>query len=186
MFFSLWRGLWKGKPVLTRGSRPSCLPRLEALEDRMVPALGGSAVFSFAGVPAAVSALASAGSKPSGGTTPLTVTVPENSSETVINLGAAFATVPGLQHRDGLKLSILGNTNRGLVSTDLSEAALTLTYTRGKSGTATITLCATDADGVSVKRTLVVRVRPVILAGAGARLPTSTGQSAPGGAGTSR
>jgi hypothetical protein len=92
------------------------------------------------------------------------VTVDERSSPTVINLGAVFGAVSGLQHRDGLKLSILGNTNPGLVKPALSEAALTLTYTRGKYGTATITVCATDADGVSAKQTILVTVRPLIAA----------------------
>jgi hypothetical protein len=150
----------------------------------MVPAPLGGGVFSFALVPVTVSAFPPAGKTP-GGTSPICVTVFENASETVINLSTAFATVGGLQHRDGLKLSILGNTNRGLVSTDLSEAALTLTYARGKSGTATITLCATDADGVSVKRSLVVTVRLPIPPGAGVRLPSPTVQPPPRGAGIS-
>jgi hypothetical protein len=93
------------------------------------------------------------------------VTVNENSSATVINLGAAFGAVSGLQHGDGLRLSILGNTNSALVKTDLSEAALTLTYAQGRYGTATITVCATDADGVSVKQTFLVTVRPLLPAG---------------------
>jgi hypothetical protein len=92
------------------------------------------------------------------------VTVNQNSCATVIDLGIAFGAVSGLQHEDGLRLSILGNTNSGLVKTDLSEAALTLTYVRGKYGAATITVCATDADGVSVQRTLLVTVRPGISA----------------------
>jgi hypothetical protein len=107
------------------------------------------------------------------------MTVFENASESVMNLGVAFGAVAGLQHGDGLKLSILGNTNRGLVRTDLSEAVLTLTYARGKSGTATITVCATDADGVSVKQTLVVTVRPPTPPGAGMSTPRGTGVRAP-------
>jgi hypothetical protein len=89
------------------------------------------------------------------------VTVIQSSSPTVIDLGSAFIAVSDLQHEDGLRLSILGNTNSALVKTNLSEAALTLTYARGKSGTATITVCATDADGVSVERALLVTVRPL-------------------------
>jgi hypothetical protein len=96
---------------------------------------------------------------PQQGTTPICVTVDQDSPETVIDLEAAFATARGLQHGDGLKLVILGNTNSGLVSTDLSEAALTLSYARGKSGVATINVCATDADGVSAKQTFLVTVR---------------------------
>jgi hypothetical protein len=83
--------------------------------------------------------------------------------------------VGGLQQADGLKFSVLGNTDSGLVKTTLSEAALTLTYTRGKSGMATITLCATDADGVSVKRALLVTVSPLGPAGAVSGSPLPAG-----------
>jgi hypothetical protein len=66
----------------------------------------------------------------------------------------------GLHPEDGLDLSILGNTNPELVGTDLSAGALTLTYTPGVYGTATISVGATDADGVSVQQTFQVTVRP--------------------------
>jgi hypothetical protein len=97
---------------------------------------------------------------PAGGTSPIPVTVAENSSQTVIDLGRIFSAMSGLQYADGLKLSILGNTNSGLVTTDLSEAALTLTYAQGKCGTATIIVNATDADRVSVQQTILVTVGP--------------------------
>jgi hypothetical protein len=92
---------------------------------------------------------------------PLQVTVAQNSSETSINLGSVFAAHGGLEQGDGLQLSVLGNTNSGLVTTDLSEAMLTLTYKGGKYGTATITVCATDGDGVSVQQTFLVTVTPL-------------------------
>jgi hypothetical protein len=164
MLFSLWRRLRNRNPVRSRGKglragrHLSYRPRLEPLEDRTLLA-GVGVVFVPALAPGALSSLPPAISKPAGGT-PIPVTVPANSPETVIDLGAAFGAVSGLQHGDGLKLSILGNTNAGLVSTNLSEAALTLTYAQGESGTATITVCATDADGVSVKQTILVTVRP--------------------------
>jgi hypothetical protein len=66
----------------------------------------------------------------------------------------------GLEHDAGLKLSVLGNTNPGLVQAGLSETALTLTYAPGKSGTATVTICATDDDGVSRQVTVTVTVLP--------------------------
>jgi hypothetical protein len=88
------------------------------------------------------------------------VTVAQNSPATVIDLGPVFAAMPGIQHQDGLHLAIVGNTNSRLVTAELSEAALTLTYTRGQCGTATITVNATDADRVSVQQTVVVTVRP--------------------------
>ena len=146
----------------------------------MLPASWGLGTFAAPLAPGTVSGYPQAGSKPTGGTTSIPVTVNENSPATVIDLGAAFNAVSGLQHGDGLKLSILGNTNSALVKPSLSGAALSLTYSRGKCGTATITVCATDADGVSVKRTLVVTVRapvaaaPVALSPTPARLPVVT------------
>jgi hypothetical protein len=164
MFFSFWRGLWNRHRVPSGGGRHhSCQPRLETLEDRTLPAVWGGAI--LAPIPGPVVGVRPAGSRPPGGTSQICVTVDQNARPTVIDLGAAFGGVSGLQHRDGLKLSILGNTNASLVSTNLSEAALTLTYARGESGTATITVCATDADGVSVKQTLLVTVRPLSPAG---------------------
>jgi hypothetical protein len=169
MFLSMWRKFWNGNPVPSRGKcrreGQHYRPRLESLEDRVLQATLGSGAFAVALAPTiAVSAAPLAPSKPPAGTTPIRVTVSENSPATVINLGAAFRAVSGLQHGDGLKLSILGNTNSGLVKPCLSEAALTLTYARGKCGTATVTVCATDADGVSVKQAILVTVRPLIAA----------------------
>jgi hypothetical protein len=93
----------------------------------------------------------------------------ENSPETVIDLGAVFAEVSSIQHQDGLQLALLGNTNAGLVKTDLSEKELTLTYTASKYGTATIIVAATDAEGVSVQENILVMVLPLN--------PTNTGGS---------
>jgi hypothetical protein len=99
--------------------------------------------------------------EPVGGVKPISVTVPAGSSQTVLDLGRAFAGVGGLRLKDGLKLSVLGNTNSALVTTKLSESALTLSYIPKMWGTATITVGATDADGVSVQTALLVRVLPV-------------------------
>jgi hypothetical protein len=110
-----------------------------------------------------ISGLQPINSMPLGGSTPIRVTVPENSPKTLIDLGAAFKAMKGIRFAGGLKLSVIGNTNSGLVRTDLSGAALTMNYARGKYGTATITVCATDADGVSRQVTLLVTVRPVRL-----------------------
>ena len=183
MFSSLWHRLRDRNPVHPRGNclraarHPSYRPRLEPLEDRLVPAWGGGAVAS-ALAPAAAGGLPHPSSTPPTSTTPISVTVAQNSSESVIDLGAAFGAVSGLQHGDGLKLSVLGNTNPGLVSTDLSEAALTLTYARGKYGTATITVCATDADGVSAQQTLLVTVLPLRPAAAVSRAEIPAGSAA--------
>jgi hypothetical protein len=97
------------------------------------------------------------------------VTVNENSPKTVIDLGFVFAQMSGIQHDDGLQMSLLGNTNPALVKTDLSEEELTLTYTPSKCGTATVSVGATDADGVSVRENILVTVLPLS--------PTNTGGS---------
>jgi hypothetical protein len=92
---------------------------------------------------------------------PMKVTLDENSGANVIRLGPTFAARSDIHPKDGLQLSILGNTNSGLVTTDLSGSDVTLTCARGKIGTATITVGATDADGVSVREIIVVTVRPL-------------------------
>jgi hypothetical protein len=158
MFSSLWRRP-RARYAVSLPAKVS-RPRLEALEDRLPPALCAGAFVS----PAPVGLVTRLGPPPppaTGAAKPITVTVPESSSPTVIDLGGVFARMGGLQHQDGLKLSVLGNTNSGLVTTSLSEAALTLSYTPKKWGTATITVGATDVDRVSVEQTLLVQVRPV-------------------------
>ena len=166
MLTALWRGLWKADRAPStrgcfRGSRPlSFRPSLESLEGREVPALLGggygaaavSGLFSLPHPPAC---------QPPGSSSLLHVTVAENAPATVMDLGSVFSTVPGLQHEDGLQFSVLGNTNAALVRTELSDAALILTYLRGRSGTSTLTVCATDADGVSVQQRILVTVRPL-------------------------
>jgi hypothetical protein len=89
------------------------------------------------------------------------VTVMENSPKSVIDLLPIFEQMSGIQPDDGLQLSLLGNTNPGLVATSLSEGELSLTYTPSKCGTATIIVGATDADGVSVRENILVTVLPL-------------------------
>jgi hypothetical protein len=155
-------------------ARPvSCRPQLDPLEDRLLPATGpvGALGISAGGLIASpfatlrVVAAAETGLPPTGGKPPaapsqMWVTVEESSAASVIKLGAVFAARKDIHPRDGLQLSILANTSPGLVKTDLSGADLTLTYARGRTGTATITVGATDGDGVSVRETILVTVRP--------------------------
>jgi hypothetical protein len=182
MFFSLWRRPWSSSGP-SRGRRSlgartvSFRPQLDPLEDRLLPAPGPGGAFGLtagglasgafatlqvvtAAGPAPVTGLQQTGGKPLAAPNPMKVTVPESSTPTVIPLGAVFAAMGGIHAKDGLQLSILGNTSPGLVKTDLSGADLTLTYARGKCGTATITVSATDIDGVSVRQTILVTVSP--------------------------
>jgi hypothetical protein len=89
------------------------------------------------------------------------VTVLMNSPASVIDVGSLFAQLSGAHRADGLQISLMGNTNPGLVKTDLSEGELTLTYTRSRCGTATITVGARDADGACVREDILVTVLPL-------------------------
>jgi hypothetical protein len=197
MFFSLLRQLWPGErgpsgASRRQGMRPApCRPRLEILEDRLplaawtgaLPALAAETFATGAAarpaLPAATpdvfAALPAIAAAPAAGANRMTLTVEEDSPATVIDLGAVFRSMNGIRHEDGLRLSVLGNTNSALVKTDLSEAALTLIYARGKQGKASITVCATDADGVSVKETLFITIVPRVQTGLGgeASLPVA-------------
>jgi hypothetical protein len=103
----------------------------------------------------------------------MTVAVEESSPATVIDLGEVFGAVRGIRPADGLQLALLGNSNPALVKATLSEAELTLTWAKGKCGEATISVSATDADGVSARETLVVMVYPGDLYGKGGSSPTA-------------
>jgi hypothetical protein len=192
MHISLWRRMRKSDSLrgngLPKGRRLNFRPQIEALEDRMAPAtlnyivppLISAGSISPAVAPApprpsgiavsgALSGLQPIGSQSAGaGIHEMQVTVRENSSKTVIDLGPVFAQMSGIQHEDGLQLSLLGNTNPGLVKTDLSEGELALTYTPSKCGTASITVGATDADGVSVRENILVTVLPLPTTNTGA------------------
>jgi hypothetical protein len=165
MFVALLNRLWNRNRVVSRSSlradrRLSYRPWLEPLEHRELPAFAGAGLMAPP-MPHSIITLYPIGSPAPAATTPINVTVAQDSPPTVIDLGPIFAAVRGLQHEDGLRLSVLGNTNSALVRTDLSDSALTLTYMRGQHGTASITVCATDADGVSVRQTILVTVLPL-------------------------
>jgi hypothetical protein len=153
-----------------KGSHASSRPQLETLEDRVMPTvLPGVAppVAVAASLPGAMTASASSSNLqtltnlPARSINRMSVTVMENSPETIINLDLVFAEMSSLQQEDGLQWSILSNSNAGLVKTDLSEAELTLKYTPGQCGTATIMAGATDADGVSDRESIRVVVKPL-------------------------
>jgi hypothetical protein len=202
MLLSLWRSLRKSDPSSTRGKdlpngrRLSLWPQLEALEDRTLPAPlvygvlppapAGTTSAVFVPPPPQPVAIAASGalsglqpisSQPANeAANQMKVTVMENSPKTVIDLGPVFAQMSGLHPEDGLQLSLLGNTNPGLVKTDLSEGELTLTYTPSQCGTATISVGATDADSVSVRENILVTVLPLPSTKPGGSSPIPAGQ----------
>ena len=82
------------------------------------------------------------------------VVVNENAPRTVVNLNSVF-TDPDNQ---AITLSIVGNTNSNLVTPTLNGNTLTLAYAPNQSGSATITIRATAADGETVETSFTVTV----------------------------
>jgi hypothetical protein len=172
MFDLLWRTLRKNNVGLSGGERlpkerhASSRPQLEALEDRLMPTVLPGMVPPVAvptpppgGIPASAS-FSNLQAPPASSAHLIIVPVMQNAPATTINLDNVFAQQSGLQHEDGLQWSMLGNTNAALVKANLSEAELTLTYTPGKWGVSTITMSATDADGVSERESILALVEP--------------------------
>ena len=98
------------------------------------------------------------------------VTVAEDSTDSVIDLLAAFVDVEDLD--SDLIYSIEGNTNATLFTTSTLDATantLTLDYALNKHGSSIITIRATDSGGKFVEATFTVTVNAVN------DTPTSTG-----------
>jgi Ca2+-binding RTX toxin-like protein len=77
-----------------------------------------------------------------------------------VTLTGSFADVE--DGPSGLAHSVVGNTNPGLFgSVSVANGVLTLNYTPNVSGTATLTVRATDGGGLWVETPIAVTVRPV-------------------------
>jgi hypothetical protein len=122
------------------------------------PAREGTTAAVFAPPPPQPVAMAAPGSVTAN---QMRVTVMTNSPASVIDLGPLFAQMSGAHPADGLQISLVGNTNPGLVKTELSEGELTLTYTASQCGTAIITVGVTNADGTSLRENILVTVLPI-------------------------
>jgi hypothetical protein len=139
----------------------SSRPLLEQLEARWLPApLIGPLLGAHAGA-----ALGSAGhvgqARPgSAAGIQVDVTVPRNSGDSVYDLSQVLAGWEGWGYQVPPRISVVGNTNRGLVTTRLTDTELRLTFTPGQSGTARVTVALTDAAGVSTQITFVITVLP--------------------------
>jgi hypothetical protein len=194
MFLSSLRRFWAQKPGRFRrthfagNGRLFFRPRLEPLEDRVTPSALTGGIWTYAteaaaarfslptgpATPTVVGGLKPLRRTPPEVGSPMAVTYEEDSPAARIDLGAAFGAVGGIRREDGLQLAMLGNTNPALVKASISEQELTLTFAPGKFGKATLTLSATDADGVSAQETIVISVLPRLRMGAG-EPPAPTG-----------
>ena len=89
-------------------------------------------------------------------TTPLAdVTVNEDAAATVLSLGPVFYDAAALTY------VVAGNTAPALLTANVSDGDLTLTYLPNQFGTSDITVRATDAAGAYVEDTFTVTVNPV-------------------------
>jgi VCBS repeat-containing protein len=74
------------------------------------------------------------------------VTVAEDAAPTIIDISSVFADVDIATNADSLSYSVVSSDGT-LVNASISGTNLTLTYVAEQSGTATITVTATDANG---------------------------------------
>jgi cyclophilin family peptidyl-prolyl cis-trans isomerase len=79
-------------------------------------------------------------------------------SDTVFRNYAGLNNVSLVRRSDRLSFSVTGNDNPSLVTTSVSGNNLTLSYAAGQTGTAHITVRATDLDGQFVETTFTVTV----------------------------
>ncbi len=84
--------------------------------------------------------------------------VAQDAAPSVLDVSQVFADAE--DDNATLALSVPTNSNPGLVGTSLSGQTLTLTYTAGQAGQATIVLRATDSGGLFVEESFTVTVTP--------------------------
>ncbi|MFL5330678.1 MAG: peptidylprolyl isomerase [Gemmataceae bacterium] len=79
-------------------------------------------------------------------------------TDTVFNNYAGVTSVSLVRRSDRLTFSVVSNSNAALVTPTISGNNLTLAYAPNQTGTATITVRATDLDGSFVEDTFTVNV----------------------------
>ena len=98
------------------------------------------------------------------------VVVDEDASPTALTLTSHFADIE--DGASGLVYAVVGNTNPGLFSSvSIADGVLTVAYVPNASGSATLTVRATDAGGLWVETPFSVTVNPVNDAPTSAGLP---------------
>ncbi len=168
MVLHFWRRSCDNKPVTAQAKRRghngpgrSSRPRLEPLENRWLPApLVGSLAGALPGVAFGAAGHVGLMRPGSAAAVQVEVTVPMNSGDSVYDLRTVLAGWEGWGYQVPPRMSIVGNTNRALVTTRLTDAELRLSYTPGKSGTASVTVDLIDAADVSAQVTFVITVQP--------------------------
>ncbi len=81
-----------------------------------------------------------------------------NAADTILDLRPVFTDADIIPNGDYLIWSVAGNTNPGLLTAGISGTDLTLSYLPDQTGTADVTVRATDATGVWVEDTFTVTV----------------------------
>ena len=82
---------------------------------------------------------------------------------TTINLANYFSDLD-VTYRDSVSYSVTGNTNTGLITTNISGSTLTLTYASGITGAANLTVQATDSTGLGTSASFRTVVQSTPLA----------------------
>ena len=87
------------------------------------------------------------------------VEVDANAPATIVDLSDVFDDI---DLGDNLTFSVEGNTNSGLVTASIVGSQLTLEYAPGTSGSAEVTVRATDSESAWVEDTFTVTVNPAV------------------------
>jgi 5-hydroxyisourate hydrolase-like protein (transthyretin family) len=87
-----------------------------------------------------------------------TVTVSQSAPDTILDLGAVFADVDVATNGDTLSYAVVANDNPALVLGGVLGRTLTLRYAFGQSGSAHLTVRATDGAGLAVDDTITLVV----------------------------
>jgi hypothetical protein len=172
MLLRLWRRVWDPNSRPTAGRPPAFRPQLDALEDRFLPAPVVGPVALGAGQVTANGSSAPKVTTTAAPVRQVEVDVAVNAPDKVIDLRTYIPNWDAVPSDQTPRLSIVRNTNRDLVTADISDTELTLSFARGQSGTATVTVAVKDASGASTQISFVITVQNAVVS-APVRLPSA-------------